>query len=206
LKRWDNTTIRTYARDAMPGGGTIVIAAREEGIGEGHASLEPGTYMCLSLTDTGCGMDEETLRKATEPFFTTKGVGRGTGLGLSMVHGVAEQHGGAFSLKSRVGEGTVAEFWLPVATEVTVRDEPEIALRGRSGRDRPLSIVLVDDDPLVLTSTAAMLEDLGHEAVAVCSGSEALDLMHRNGIPDLVITDQVMPNMSGLQLAEAIET
>jgi len=104
------------ARDAMPDGGRVVIATREEVLRAGGGSrLKPGSYICLTVSDTGMGMDEATLRRAMEPFFTTKGLGKGTGLGLSMVHGVAEQSGGWFTLRSRQGEGTTAELWLPVA-------------------------------------------------------------------------------------------
>src|SRR6202035_5746638 len=141
-----------------------VIAAREEVLrpGEGN-QLKPGAYVCLTVHDTGIGMDEATLRRAMEPFFTTKGAGKGTGLGLSMVHGVAEQSGGWFTLRSRQGEGTTAELWLPAA-------EKQAAVVGRSERegndarvDRvPLVVLAVDDDGLVLTNTIAMLDDLGH--------------------------------------------
>ena len=103
------------ARDAITtGGGVISIAAREERAVDG---LAPGRYVALSVSDTGCGMDEETLKHAQEPFFTTKGVGKGTGLGLSMVKGLAEQSGGMLLLKSRIGEGTIAEIWLPASEE-----------------------------------------------------------------------------------------
>jgi signal transduction histidine kinase len=105
------------ARDAMPDGGTILISARPVGITRGYNSdLEPGEYICLSIEDTGEGMDEATLALAMDPFFTTKELGKGTGLGLPMVQGLAEQSGGRFFLKSRKGEGTTAELWLPVAT------------------------------------------------------------------------------------------
>ena len=104
------------ARDAMPDGGQIIIATREEVLLPDTGNrLKPGTYLCLTVRDTGHGMDEETLKRAIEPFFTTKGIGKGTGLGLSMVHGVAEQSGGWFTLRSRKDEGTTAELWLPVA-------------------------------------------------------------------------------------------
>jgi signal transduction histidine kinase len=103
------------ARDAMPGGGAIIISAREESVTGSHISgLKAGQYIHLSITDTGEGMDEETLRRAVEPFFTTKGVGKGTGLGLSMVHGFVEQSGGRFTLQSQKGKGTIAALWLPV--------------------------------------------------------------------------------------------
>jgi len=195
------------ARDAMPDGGQIVISARQEVVSEGdRAVLKPSHYVCLSVRDHGSGMDEETLRRATEPFFTTKGVGKGTGLGLSMVHGLAEQLGGAFTLKSRLGEGTTAELWLPVATGQAEADEIEVAVREASDTLSSLTIVVVDDDPLVLTNTVAMLEDLGHIALPANSGEEALALLRHDDLADVVITDQVMPHMSGIQLADVIKT
>ena len=104
------------ARDAMPDGGDIILSAREERIAAANRpGLEAGQYIRISVIDTGEGMDSETLRKAAEPFFTTKGVGKGTGLGLSMVHGFAEQSGGHLILYSQKGSGTTAELWLPVA-------------------------------------------------------------------------------------------
>jgi PAS domain S-box-containing protein len=195
------------ARDAMPDGGRVVIATREEILRAGGGSrLKPGSYICLTVSDTGMGMDEATLRRAMEPFFTTKGLGKGTGLGLSMVHGVAEQSGGWFTLRSRQGEGTTAELWLPVA-------EGQAQQVGRSERraiegvadQRPLVVLAVDDDGLVLTNTVAMLEDLGHTAISASSGKEALEILRQQGAVDLVITDYAMPQMTGLQLADAIK-
>jgi PAS domain S-box-containing protein len=193
------------ARDAMPEGGQIVISTREEAVLEGDKlTLKPGLYVCLAVRDSGSGMDQETLRRATEPFFTTKGVGKGTGLGLSMVHGLAQQLGGTFALRSRVGEGTTAEFWLPVATRQPRVEKVEVAVREANEKLDLLTIVVVDDDPLVLTNTIDMLEDLGHITLAANSGAEALALLRRDHSADLVITDHVMPLMSGLQLAETI--
>ena len=103
------------ARDAMPDGGRVTVEAREEVVRANPSSLKPGVYVCLSVTDTGDGMDQETLGRAVEPFFTTKGIGKGTGLGLSMIHGFAEQSGGRLTLRSRKGDGTTAEIWLPAA-------------------------------------------------------------------------------------------
>jgi PAS domain S-box-containing protein len=197
------------ARDAMPDGGRIVIAAREEVISpDDGARLSPGSYVCLSVQDSGIGMDEETLRRAMEPFFTTKGPGKGTGLGLSMVHGVAEQSGGWFSLRSREGEGTTAELWLPAAT-----GQDQAQSRSRAGSPAAatqtagssLVVLAVDDDGLVLTNTVAMLEDLGHTGLAASSGPAALGILRQQGEVDLVITDYAMPGMNGLQLAEAIK-
>ena len=192
------------ARDAMRGGGCITIAAREEKVDLRHASgLAPGKYLCLSVSDSGEGMDEKTLTRATEPFFTTKGVGKGTGLGLSMVHGMAEQMGGRLIIRSKIGEGTTAEIWLPSATADIAQPTPAVAAPAPQGGAGKLKVLAVDDDRLVLFNTVAMLEDLGHEAVEAGSGAEALELLARQHF-DLVITDQSMPRMSGTQLMEAI--
>jgi CheY-like chemotaxis protein len=149
-------------------------------------------------------MDEETLKHAQEPFFTTKGTGKGTGLGLSMVNGLAEQSGGRLVLESRLGEGTTAEIWLPVAEVAAAqapRDEPIVSIPRASRR---LSVLVVDDDLLVLENTAAMLEDLGHAVVEARSGEEALALLRRTRTVDLVVTDYAMPGMTGLQFADAV--
>jgi PAS domain S-box-containing protein len=194
------------ARDAMPDGGRVIISMRETRVPKGDSGvLKPGPYICLAVSDNGSGMDEQTLRRATEPFFTTKGVGKGTGLGLSMVHGLAEQLGGTFTLKSRQGEGTTAELWLPVATGQAPAEGIEVAPRKTAEYRESLTILVVDDDSLVLTNTVAMIEDLGHIALAADSGAEALALLRRDDRVDLVLTDQVMPQMSGLQLADAIK-
>ena len=195
------------ARDAMPDGGRVVIATREEILRAGAGTrLKPGAYICLTVSDTGTGMDETTLRRAMEPFFTTKGLGKGTGLGLSMVHGVAEQSGGWFTLRSRQGEGTIAELWLPVA----VGQAQQVGRGERRTIDavadqRPLIVLAVDDDGLVLTNTVAMLDDLGHTAISASSGKDALEILRQQSSVDLVITDYAMPQMNGLQLADAIK-
>ena len=191
------------ARDAMPDGGRIRIGARDEMMAAGNSlSLLPGHYVCLSVKDTGEGMSAETLTRATEPFFTTKGVGKGTGLGLSMVHGMAEQMGGALALRSHVGEGTTAEIWLPAVEGGTsgvqaLKNTAPAAPRGK------LKVLAVDDDRLVLFNTTAMLEELGHEVVEAGSGEEALSLLEKTGF-DMLITDQAMPRMTGLQLLEVV--
>lgn len=194
------------ARDAMPQGGSIVIAAEDMSVSaDGHTRLPAGRYVCLSVTDTGEGMDDETLVRSVEPFFTTKGIGKGTGLGLSMVHGFAEQMGGCLLLTSRVGEGTRVELCFPVAETA---QETSLAPHLKSETDteiRPLVVIAVDDDNLVLMNTASMLEDLGHKVFEASSGREALDILRREKAIDLVISDQAMPHMTGLQLAEAIK-
>ena len=170
--------------------------------------MTPGGYVCLSVTDTGEGMDEETLARALEPFFTTKGVGKGTGLGLSMVQGLAEQSGGRLFLKSRLGEGTTAELLLPVASEPAAPAvDPRLQADGPARPAmRPLKVLVVDDDPLILVNAAAMLEELGHTVHEASSGAQALEILARVAAFDLVITDQAMPGMTGWQLSEAIKS
>jgi signal transduction histidine kinase/ActR/RegA family two-component response regulator len=190
------------ARDAMPTSGTITISAHSEEVMEGKEhGLSPGAYVCVSVSDTGMGMDAATLARAIEPFFTTKGVGKGTGLGLSMIHGLAVQSGGALKLKSEVGKGTTAEIWLP-------RGEAMAAVPASDENARPehrtCTVLLVEDDPLVMSGTAAMLEDLDHKVVEASSGEEALRILRENGSIDLVVTDHAMPGMTGLDLAEQI--
>jgi PAS domain S-box-containing protein len=193
------------ARDAMPEGGRIIIAAHEQALSPGNFNgMKPGRYVRLSVTDTGAGMDEETLKRATEPFFTTKGVGKGTGLGLPMVHGLAEQFGGRFMLRSRVGEGTVAEIWLPTAEHIAVSEPTPPPALATKRYYEPLVVLAVDDDPLVLTNTVAMLEELGHTAIEASSGKRALEILGEDNSIDLIVTDQAMPEMTGAELARTI--
>lgn len=194
------------ARDAMDGAGTLVIATDEAWVQQGHAMLAPGRYVRLSVSDSGAGMDEAMLKRATEPFFTTKGVGKGTGLGLSMVHGLSEQLGGALILRSRVDEGTTAEIWLPAAPEhgaAAPREPLREPVAARCAPEAALSILAVDDDDLVRTTTVDMLEALGYQVIPARSGHEALQVLEAMCV-DLVITDHAMPQMTGTQLAERI--
>ena len=188
-------------RDAMPKGGVVTVGAAERADVPG---LKAGNYLCVSVTDTGTGMDEETLKRAMEPFFTTKGVGKGTGLGLPMVHGMAEQSGGQLLLKSKLGEGTVAELYLPVATGKTALPTQSTETRVLSLVNKKLAILTVDDDPLVALNTSALLEELGHTVYSAPSASLALDILRREKKIDLMITDQLMPDMTGSELATRI--
>jgi len=192
------------ARDAMLLGGRLIIGARGETVAPGNAlGLAQGAYVCVAVADTGSGMDEVTLKRATEPFFTTKGLGKGTGLGLSMVHGFTAQSGGATRIASRVGSGTTVELWLPVAehpAEVAPASmAPAPAASARRGR-----VLLVDDDPLVMSSTSAMLEDLGHSVVQATSAIAALTSLRAGTMVDLVVTDHAMPGLSGAELARMV--
>ncbi|KQV37679.1 MULTISPECIES: PAS domain-containing sensor histidine kinase [unclassified Rhizobium] len=192
------------ARDAMPDGGEIVIAAERRSIEAAKAGLLlAGNYLCLSVRDEGEGMDAETLANATTPFFTTKGVGKGTGLGLPMVHGLMAQSGGQLILKSALGEGTTAELWLPVtidvaATPVSAEEVPF------DPAPSAMMVLVVDDDSLVLMNTVLLLEDLGMETIQASSGEEALEILGTGQLPDVVITDHAMPKMTGARLCEEI--
>ena len=193
------------ARDAMPDGGGIVVAGREEAVDADEAlGLASGRYVVLSVRDTGNGMDAATLARAAEPFFTTKAVGKGTGLGLAMVHGLAAQCGGMLRLESAPGTGTTAELWLPVASvDVNRTAMPEPILERAFAH--ACRVLLVDDDALVLAGTAAMLEDLGHRVTPVGSAVAALAALRSGAGFDLLVTDQMMPGMTGLQLAVEVE-
>ena len=189
------------AKDAMPHGGKITILARATESPQ-TTTLRVGRYVKISLEDTGEGMDSETLQHATEPFFTTKGVGKGTGLGLAMVRGLAEQSGGTLTIDSELGRGTRVTMWLPISDEqpmVTPAQEDE----ADEGGSRRLKVLVVDDDVLVAMNTTAMLEDLGHQVVEVHSARQALDVLEETAGFDLIITDQAMPQMTGSELVSA---
>jgi signal transduction histidine kinase/ActR/RegA family two-component response regulator len=219
--------IALNARDAMQNGGSIKITAQAQSVGlpatsnwrrgaNGGAkslsgtvdgtSLPPGEYVKISVVDTGVGMDESTLAKATEPFFTTKGPGKGTGLGLSMVHGLAAQSGGLLRIHSEPNAGTVVELWLPRANcaPAALLRAPDAPAQFRS-EVRPCKVLIVDDDTLVMTGTAAMISDLGHTPVEAHSAAEALDILESGLKVDVVLTDHAMPIMTGLQLAGCIQ-
>ncbi|KXV04342.1 hybrid sensor histidine kinase/response regulator [Caballeronia megalochromosomata] len=192
------------ARDAMPDGGKLTISV-DTAQSSGTKELRAGRYVRVTVSDTGTGMDTATLARATEPFFTTKEIGKGTGLGLSMIHGLAQQLNGSLRLESSPGRGTRAALWLPVSDHVVPGEQdvqPLIAREDDEVHARAI-ILVVDDDPLIATSTAYLLEDLGHEVVEVGSGAAALEVL-KNGKPvDLILTDYSMPRMTGLELAHA---
>lgn len=190
------------ARDAMPGGGVIKItAAVETTLPRQLAGLASGSYVCVRVVDTGEGMDEQTLSHVVEPFFTTKGVGKGTGLGLAMVDGLVAQSGGKLVLHSALGSGTTVEMWMPVSKD----ESAACHLGGQSVQDvGPLDVLLVDDDPLVRANASALLEDLGHRVTTLSAGQEAIDLLARQARFDVVISDYAMPGMNGVELARHI--
>jgi CheY-like chemotaxis protein len=191
------------SRDAMPKGGRVALGVTREMVEFSTQYLGAGDYVCIKVSDTGTGMDEATVRRATEPFFTTKGVGRGTGLGLSIVYGLAQQSGGGLRISSQVGAGTTVELWLPIAVaQESSQSGPRAQLGATS--ERPLRVLMVDDDALVSASTEAMLRDLGHDVVAASSGALALEVVRATNALDLVMTDYLMPGMNGAELADQI--
>jgi len=185
------------ARDACSGGGTILIRSENCSLAAGdEPGLEPGDYVRLQVIDQGCGIAPEMLDKVLEPFVTTKEVGKGTGLGLSMVYGFARQSGGTFLLKSKLGEGTTAELWLPRAPDTAATATPESA----TPPERPkmsLRILLLDDHEEVRSTTTGMLEELGHSVTQAPDGRSALEILDNGAEFDLLITDYAMPQMSG---------
>jgi CheY-like chemotaxis protein len=187
------------ARDAMPDGGSIaIVVAKYQAASD--PVLQSGSYLKVSVIDTGTGMTPETLKRAVEPFFSSKPLGKGTGLGLSMVHGLAVQLGGALLLSSTVGKGTTATLVLPVATAAP---ETESQMPASHKVNRSAIILFVDDDPLIAMSTTEMLEDLGHQVIGANSGLHALDILKSEQPIDLMMTDHVMPGMTGIELAAA---
>ncbi len=200
--------LATNARDAMPGGGSITFSARNAQVGPRQSGkLAPGEYVCLAVTDSGQGMDEDTLRRAAEPFFTTKPTGKGTGLGLSIVHGLAQQQGGALLLRSTPGLGTTAEIWLPAvklkAEPEAPDDAPSAIAPVEPAEPLGLRVLVVDDDALVLAGTSALLADLGCQAARTDSPRVALQMLEEADF-DLMITDFAMPDMDGMLLIQQV--
>ncbi len=187
------------ARDAMPGGGRLTLGVSEASVdGRNALGLKGGGYVRLVVADTGSGMDQATLTRATEPFFSTKGVGKGTGLGLSMVHGLAAQSGGTLRLESVPGTGTTIELWLPASAETGV--EPDKPVAEPVFAERAATVLLVDDEELVRSATAEMLRDIGYSVIELASAAQALSAIRAGVDADILVSDYVMPGMTGGQL------
>ena len=197
------------ARDAMPEGGKLTVetanADLDEGYVKGRLEVRPGPYVMLAVSDTGCGMSPETIARVFEPFFTTKEIGRGTGLGLSTVHGIVKQSDGHIEVYSDIGGGTTFKVYLPRA-EGAAEGRPAAApepdhLAGSE------TLLLVEDEELIRRVVAQSLELQGYRVIAVEDGSRALAICEQADQPiDLLITDVVMPLMSGPQLVERVST
>jgi PAS domain S-box-containing protein len=192
------------ARDAMPEGGKLTVemtnAALDDAYAARHAEVDPGQYVLFAITDTGKGMDEVTMARAVDPFFTTKAAGEGTGLGLPQVYGFVKQSGGHLKIYSEVGEGTTVKLYLPRNFGEETAQPGRVAALAVTGTE---TVLVVDDDEIVRTTVASMLEDLGYTVVVASSGREALAVLEKRGNVDLLFTDVVMPGaISGRQLAE----
>ena len=193
------------ARDAMPNGGQLTISAADEVVeGPHRAGLRPGNYVRISVADTGTGMDDATVARAIEPFYSTKGIGKGTGLGLSMVHGLASQLGGSLLISSKLGLGTRIEFWLPATVHgpaAVDTSEPEtISKDVAKGK-----VLLVDDEDFVRLSTADMLTEMGFVVIETASAEDGLDVLRDDPDISAVVTDHLMPGMTGVDLARIVK-
>jgi CheY-like chemotaxis protein len=189
----------------MPDGGTVTISACSEQMGAGYVlGLPSGEYVCIAVSDTGVGMEEATLKRATEPFFTTKSAGQGTGLGLSVVDGLVAQSGGAMRIRSNPGAGTTVELRLPACAaskrERLAKSPPSVHSAG------PCRVLLVEDDPIVAAGTAEMLTELGHAVIVVGSAQHALEVLQGETGVNVVITDHAMPCVTGADLAAQIRS
>jgi PAS domain S-box-containing protein len=196
------------ARDAMPRGGSLAIAAEARAVSadeaRAHPDAEPGRYVCLSVRDTGCGMDEATLKRVFEPFFTTKEAGKGTGLGLATVYGIVTQHRGWVTVKSSPGKGTVFSIYLPALSESAA--PAASAARTEPPRGGEETILLVEDEPAVRNTLTMYLGRFGYQVLQAVNGVQALEVwaLHSQKI-QLLLTDMVMPEgLSGLDLAEKL--
>jgi signal transduction histidine kinase len=195
------------ARDAMDGEGHMRIAAENVTVTSSQiGDIRAGDYVRISVTDTGCGMPPKVLERAFEPFFTTKPVGKGTGLGLSQIFGFAHESGGEVGIDSQVGRGTTVSIYLP-RTEAAAPVRLHPAAQRTETADLHVAgarILLVEDDPRVRTATVGALEDLDYEPIACGSGAEAIEIFNSR-LFDLVITDVIMPEMSGPELIKYLK-
>jgi PAS domain S-box-containing protein len=189
------------ARDAMEENGILTLSTRNETVSEGQiAELNGGEYVVISVVDTGTGIPPEVLARVLEPFFTTKEVGKGTGLGLPMVYGLAQQSGGTVTIHSTLGVGTTVELYL---SRAAAEQESDCRQQQTIAPDAPkVRILLVDDDAEVRTVTAAYLNEMGHRVVEAADGSSALDILKADDHLDLLIADFAMPGMTGTDLAD----
>ena len=197
----------TNARDAMRNGGTLHVEVRRARLGAAdrplHAWVEPGSYVSVALSDTGVGMDAQTLARVFEPFFTTKPVGVGTGLGMSMAYGLVKQHRGYLHIYSEVGQGTTAKVYLPAVRDRGMSELESVADESLPGGTE--AILLVEDDQTMRLAAQQLLSKVGYRVFTAVDGQQGLDAFraHRADL-QLVITDVVMPKLSGFDMYEVI--
>jgi signal transduction histidine kinase/ActR/RegA family two-component response regulator len=196
------------ARDAMPGGGDLVIETADVTLDDRycaeHVGATPGRYVMLAVSDTGHGMDTATLERIFEPFFSTKELGRGTGLGLATVHGIVQQSGGSIQVYSEPGRGSSFKVYYPVHEDP---EAPEASARQPVYVGGNETVLVAEDEEVVRTIATKMLTHLGYRVLEAGSGAEAIALARQHaGAIDLLLTDVVMPDMNGRELAEHLRT
>jgi CheY-like chemotaxis protein len=195
------------ARDAMPNGGKLTLETGNVYLDEAYARMredvQPGWHVMLSVSDTGCGMNEDTLSRIFDPFFTTKDTGKGTGLGLATVYGIVKQGGGHICVYSEEGRGTVFKIYFPrVETSERLETDRMISSDSFQGSE---TILVVEDDESVRRTAVRILEDHNYTVLEACSGDEALQLCERRSNEiDLMLSDVVMPKMSGSELSSLV--
>ncbi len=197
------------ARDAMPDGGRIMIETRDRNVDARagrERDIEPGPYVCLSVSDTGTGMMPDTIAKAFEPFFTTKPIGSGTGLGLSMIYGFARQSGGQVRIHSSVGAGTTVVIYLPRSEQTPTEEGLPASLSDAPRAVGGETVLVVDDEATVRMLVTETLVDLGYAALEASDGPSALSMMTPERHIDLLVTDVGLPGMNGRQLADALRS
>lgn len=193
------------ARDALPGGGSLIISTEEkrEEHYTFHGLIKPGRYALIKVSDTGCGMDEQTRAKIFEPFFTTKELGKGTGLGLAIVYGIVKQHNGFINVYSEPEKGTTFKIHLPLISEMIAETDREAEPAPRGGTE---TILLTEDDPIIRTMAGSFLRDFGYRVIAAVDGEDALEKFadHEREI-DLLILDVMMPKKDGGEVYKAVK-
>jgi PAS domain S-box-containing protein len=193
------------ARDSMPNGGKLIIETANAYLDDDfvvrHENVQRGAYVLLSVSDTGIGMNKKVQERIFEPFFTTKGIGEGTGLGLATVYGIVKQHNGYIYVYSEVGKGTTFKIYLPVSAEKKDEQLEKVQECMIGGEE---TILVVDDDPSIRSLIKDILQPLGYELFFADDGDEALKIIRKKGPVDMVMTDVIMPNMNGRQLADIV--
>ncbi|MBV4474900.1 ATP-binding protein [Pseudomonas botevensis] len=193
------------ARDAMPDGGRLKVATANQVLDpvftEAYSNLEPGDYVVLSVSDSGCGMPQSVINRAFDPFFTTKPIGQGTGLGLSMIYGFSKQSGGHVSIDSEIDQGTTVKLYLPRFRGEELPDTPIDSQQSPDALDGE-TVLIVEDDPAVRVLVSAVLSELGYAFVEASDADGAVPILESAQRIDLLISDVGLPGMNGRQLAE----